>query len=278
MKTQWPWVTWISKSWASPEQKWPWGHSSSILSLLHQVWCQCGLMAGLWLQQGLAFETQPLGNQWLTEIEALESSTGDCLMCLPADFLATFSPRHSAFPLGKNPPIRPWFRINLYIWHCCLVCDSDNVRYLTGIPGVFKSLSQRATNPKSPLSALVALLLLVLNPVFLNHEWGLLQRLEEPFGFVANSFGLLIQREFSQAVWKTMRKTSLKEWKTLQVCIGQTCLPFLYNLNWISVIKSDFWRLERRYLLITCSQSVRDLLQNWEQVWVTSKKSVLVYN
>lgn len=71
------------------------------------------------------------------------------------------------------------------------MCGSGTVSWMIVIPGDFKDLSQRATNPKCPVSAVVAPLLLVLSPVFLNDEWGLLQRLEEPFGFAANSFGSL---------------------------------------------------------------------------------------
>lgn len=81
---------------------------------------------------------------------------------------------------------------------------------MTDIPGGFKSLSQGAANPKQPVSGVVASLLLVLNLVFLNDEWGLLQRLEEPFGFASNSLGLL-NSEGVFPVWKTMKKAGIKE-------------------------------------------------------------------
>lgn len=138
-------------------------------------------------------------------------------------------------------------------------------------PGGFKSFPQRATNQSS--------LFLVWQYLGKEKEdWALLHHCcwwWTPFswtlcmgspaktrwscGLAANTRELLSSEGFSPNAWKT-RHQGMKDTATLNE--GGNHLSLLYNLNWVPAMELDFWS----HLPVICSQSVRDLLQNWEQI------------
>lgn len=101
-------------------------------------------------------------------------------------------------------------------------------------------------------------------------EWWVrwaLQRPEEHLGLQPTQGDSWIQRVFSQTAWKAVKKNWHQGMKdTASLSIGRTLLSLLYNLSWVAATESDFWRHGGRRLPITFSQSVRDLLQKWEQI------------